>query len=415
MHFKYGYGKGFKEFDIQDGNIIGELVSNEVKVELTGIDEVRRALLNPIGTGRLSSIVKPGEKIAIVTSDITRPMPTSTVLPLVVDELLEAGAKYENITLVFALGCHRKHTEEEKKRLAGEELYGKIRCVDSDAKRCRLLGTTTAGTPVEVFEEVASADRVICLGNIEYHYFAGYSGGAKAIMPGVSTRAAIQANHSFMVSDDARAGAMDDNPVRNDIEEVTRFLPIDFILNVVLDENKRIIKAVAGHHAEAHREGCRFLDSLYKVRIRSRADIVITTPGGFPKDINLYQAQKALDNAKHAVRDGGIIILLAACTEGYGESVFERWINESSSPDDLLERIGMNFELGGHKAAAIALIEKKAKVFIVSDMPFDMSKKIYMEPFDDMQQAIDKAFSELGPDARVLLMPHGGSTLPVVE
>ena len=265
----------------------------------------------------------------------------------------------------------------------------------------------------EIFD--SCTDRVVCLGNIEYHYFAGYSGGAKAIMPGVSTRAAIQANHSAMVMDAARAGALDGNPVRNDIEEVTKFLPIDFILNVVLDENKRIIKAVAGHHVEAHREGCKFLDSLYKVKNKLRADIVITTPGGFPKDINLYQAQKALDNAKYAVRDGGIIILLAACTEGYGEGVFERWINESSSPDDLIEKIGRNFELGGHKAAAIALVEKKAKVFIVSDMPFEMSRKIYMEPFDDIQKAIDTAFSELGPDARVLLMPYGGSTLPVAE
>jgi nickel-dependent lactate racemase len=414
MHFKYGYGKGFKEFDIRDENIMVELASNEVKVELTGIDEVRRALLNPIGTSRLSSIVKPGEKIAIITSDITRPMPSKVVLTPVVDELLEAGVKYEDITVVFALGSHRKHTEDEKKYLVGEDLYGKIRCVDSDVNRCKMLGTTTSGTPVEVFDEVAAANRVVCLGNIEYHYFAGYSGGAKAIMPGVSTRAAIQANHSAMVMEAARAGALDDNPVRNDIEEVTRFLPIDFIVNVVLDESKKIIKAVAGHHVKAHREGCKFLDSLYKVKIRSKADIVITTPGGYPKDINLYQAQKALDNAKHAVRDGGIIILLAACTEGYGEGVFERWIKESSSPDDLIRKIGMNFELGGHKAAAIALVEKKARVFIVSDMPQEMSRKLYMEPFDSMDAALSNAFSALGNDALVLLMPHGGSTLPVL-
>lgn len=414
MLFKYGYGKGSREFVIRDGNIMAELSRNNTEITLTGIDEVRRALLYPIGTRRLSSIVKPGEKIAVITSDITRPMPSSSVLPPVIGELLEAGAEYEDITVVFALGSHRKHTEEEKKYLAGDEIYGKIRCVDSDVNRCKMLGATTAGTPVEIFDEVALADRIVCLGNIEYHYFAGYSGGAKAIMPGVSTRAAIQANHSAMTRDTARAGAMDDNPVRKDIEEVVRFLPIDFILNVVLDENKRIIKAVAGHHVEAHREGCRFLDSLYKVKIRSRADIVITTPGGYPKDINLYQAQKALDNATHAVRDGGIIILLAACTEGYGETVFERWIRESSSPDDLINKIGMNFELGGHKAAAIALVEKKAKIFIVSDMPAEMSRKMYMEPFDDMQKALDRAFSELGTDASVLLMPHGGSTLPVI-
>ena len=415
MHFKYGFGKDFREFDIGDRNIMAELSQNSVETKLTGADEVIRALKEPIGTGRLSTIVKPGEKIVIITSDITRPMPTRIVLPPIMAELAQAGVKYDDITVVFALGNHRKQSEDEKKYLVGEEIYNKVRCVDSDVKRCKMLGTTSSGTPVEIFEAVAGADRIICLGNIEYHYFAGYSGGAKAIMPGVSTRAAIQANHSGMVRDAARAGAIDDNPVRQDIEEVVRFVPIDFIVNVVLDENKRIIKAVAGHHVEAHRVGCRFLDGLYKVSIPQKADIVITTPGGFPKDINLYQAQKALDNAKHAVRDGGIIILLAACTEGYGESVFERWIKESISPDDLVTKIKNNFELGGHKAAAIALVEKKARIFMVSDMPAEMSEKLYMEPFGNMDDALAKAFCELGPDARVLLMPHGGSTLPVLE
>lgn len=415
MHFKYGFGKGFKEFDINDENIMAELNQNTVKTELTGRDEIVRALENPIGTQRLFTIVKPGEKVAIITSDITRPMPSKVVLPPLLDELTLAGVKNYDITIVFALGSHRKHTDDEKKYLVGEDIFKRINCVDSDPNKCIMLGTTSSGTPVEIFDAVADADRVICLGNIEYHYFAGYSGGAKAIMPGVSTRAAIQANHSAMVKDEARAGAINDNPVRQDIEEVVRFVPIDFILNVVLDENKRIIKAVAGHHVDAHREGCRFLDSLYKVTIPAKADIVITTPGGFPKDINLYQAQKALDNAKHAVRDGGIIILLAACTEGYGESVFERWINTSTSPDDLVTKIRENFELGGHKAAAIALVEKKAQVFIVSDMPHEMSKRLFMEPFDSMDAALSNAFSALGDDASVLLMPHGGSTLPVVS
>ncbi|NMA34197.1 MAG: nickel-dependent lactate racemase [Clostridiaceae bacterium] len=414
MHFKYKYGRGYREFDIPDVNIMAELRQNDVRVELTGIDEVRRALREPISSKRLSGIVSSGEKTVIVTSDITRPMPTRTVLPVVLEELQSAGVRYEDITVVFALGSHRKHTEEEMRYLLGDDIYEKVRCVDSDPDRCRMLGTTSRGTPVEIFEEVADADRIICLGNIEYHYFAGYSGGAKAIMPGVSTRAAIQANHSAMIRDEARAGALDGNPVRKDIDEVAKFVPIDFIVNVVLDENKNIIKAVAGHYLHAHREGCLFLDTLYKVTIPAKADIVITTPGGFPKDINLYQAQKALDNAKHAVRDDGIIILLASCSEGYGEKVFERWINSSDSPDSLIERIKTNFELGGHKAAAIALVEKKARVFIVSDLDRGMCERLYMEPFSGMQEALERAFSLLGPDARVLLMPHGGSTLPVV-
>lgn len=274
------------------------------------------------------------------------------------------------------------------------------------------MGTTTMGTPVDIFTPVAKADRRICLGNIEYHYFAGYSGGAKAIMPGVSTRAAIQSNHSAMVKAEARAGAMDDNPVRQDIEEVVDYCPIDFILNVVLDEKKKIIKAVAGHHIKAHREGCKFLDSLYKIAIPERADIVITTPGGYPKDINLYQAQKALDNAKHAVKDGGVVILLAACTEGLGEEVFERWMLNASSIDSTIDDIQKNFELGGHKAAAISLVNKKAQIYLVSDMEADFVEKLFLKPFSEVNDALDCAFKKLGKDAKVLLMPFGGSTLP---
>lgn len=415
MYFKYGFGKGFKEFEINDDNILMEMRQNEISTGLTGEDAVRSALKNPIGSKMLHEIVKPGEKIVIITSDITRPMPSKTVLPSVLEELVKAGADYQDITVVFALGSHRKHSDEEKKYLVGEDVCSKVKCIDSDPDDCVRMGVTSRGTPVDIFTAVAKADRRICLGNIEYHYFAGYSGGAKAIMPGVSTREAIQANHSRMVKNEARAGAIDDNPVRLDIEEVVKYVPIDFIVNVILDEKKNIIKAVAGHHIHAHREGCSFLDSLYKVQIPARADIVITTPGGYPKDINLYQAQKALDNAKHAVRDGGVVILVAACTEGFGEETFERWIRGSKTPDKMIGDIQANFELGGHKAAAIALVRKKAKIFIVSKMDKQLARKIFMEPFDEVSEALIRAFEELGQDAKVLLMPYGGSTLPVLK
>ncbi|MDP4094295.1 MAG: nickel-dependent lactate racemase [Bacillota bacterium] len=415
MHFKYGFGKGFSEFDLDEKNILMELRQNEVKVELTGAQEVRRAIENPIGSPRLRDITKPGEKVVIVTSDITRPMPSKIAVPEVVKEILKSGVSEKDITVVFALGSHRKHTEDEKKYLVGEDVYNRIRCIDSDTSDYVRMGISKMGTPIDIFSEVANADRRICLGNIEFHYFAGYSGGAKAILPGVSTRDTIQANHSAMVKAAAKAGAIDDNPVRQDIEEVTDYVNIDFILNVVLDEHKNIIKAVAGHHTAAHREGCHFLDSLYKVEIPEKADIVITTPGGYPKDINLYQAQKALDNSKHAVKEGGIVILLASCKEGFGEKVFERWIRAASSPDSLIEDIQKNFELGGHKAAAIALVQKQASVFLVSDFEPEDVKKMFMEPFSSVDAALKEAFSKLGNNAKVILMPYGGSTLPVLK
>ncbi len=274
------------------------------------------------------------------------------------------------------------------------------------------LGVTRRGTPVDITRTVAEADRVVCLGNIEFHYFAGYSGGAKAVMPGVSTRDAIQCNHRLMTSPDACAGRLEGNPLREDIEEAAAMLGVDFILNVVLDEHKQIIKAFAGDVTAAHREGCRYFDTLYRVEIPERADIVIVSQGGAPKDLNLYQTQKALDNAKHAVKKGGVIILVGSCREGLGEKHFEEWMTQSPSPEYMIERIGRDFVLGGHKAAAIAMVLQNADIYLVSELEPDFVRSIFLKPFADVQTALDAAFAAQGPDAKVIFMPYGGSTLP---
>lgn len=376
---------------------------------------MRRALREPVGAPPLRQVVRPGEKIAVITSDITRPMPTRKVMPALLDELYAAGVKPEDITLVFALGSHRSQTDEERRRLAGERAWNEIRCVDCDPDDCVHLGVTSAGTPVDITRVVAEADRRICLGNVEYHYFAGYSGGAKAIMPGCSTRAAIQSNHSMMVRAEAAAGNLKTNPVRRDIEEAAALCGIDYILNVVLGEHKEILRAAAGDVTLAHRELCAFLDKIYLNELPQAADIVLVSQGGAPKDLNLYQTQKALDNARHAVRQGGIIILIGSCREGLGERVFEQWMTTSPSPEAMIERIGRDFQLGGHKAAAIAITLQKAKIFLVSELEDDFVRSIFLTPQPSAQAALEQAFRELGGDASVLAMPFGGSTLPRVN
>lgn len=414
MRLEFGFGTGTQAVEVPKQNLIGVLHANDVPVGLTGEAEVRRALSAPIGSPRLRDIVHPGETVAIITSDITRPMPTYKVMPALLDELYAAGVRREDITLVFALGSHRKQTAAEHQKLAGERAYAEIRCVDSDPDDCVSYGTTSRGTPVDIFRIVAEADRRICLGNIEYHYFAGYSGGAKAIMPGVSTRAAIQANHSRMVLPEAKAGALETNPLRLDIEEAGAMVGIDFIVNVVLSEHKEILRAVAGDAVAAHRAGCAFLDALYRKELKAPADIVIVSQGGAPKDLNLYQTQKALDNAKHAVRDGGVIILIGSCHEGLGEKTFEEWMTTAPTAHSLIERIGREFRLGGHKAAAIAMVLERAEVDLVSDLDDDFVRSIFLVPQPSAQAALDHAFEKLGPDATVLAMPYGGSTLPTV-
>ena len=288
------------------------------------------------------------------------------------------GALEDDITRIAAL------TGDAKVRLTPRSVL--VMCADNG-----VAAPDIAITPVRITRVVAEADRRICLGNIEYHYFAGYSGGAKAIMPGSSTPEAIQANHSMMVDERARAGNLKDNPIREDLEEGERMCPADFILNVVLDEHKKIIHAVAGDVTEAHRAGCKFLDSLYQVEIPEKADIVIVSQGGAPKDANLYQTQKALDNSKHAIKPGGSIILVGACQEGMGSAIFEEWMTQAGRPEDLIERIRKNFKLGGHKAAAIAQILKRADIRLVSEMDPNFVRSIFMEPYESLAPAFADA------------------------
>jgi nickel-dependent lactate racemase len=410
--FCIGYGSGTRSFHLDDSRLILEMAAQAPARDIDETREILRALREPIGTPPLRQLAKPGETVCIITSDITRPCPSARILPPLIDELDQAGVRQEDITVVFALGSHRRHTEEEKQNLVGDGVYSRVHTVDSDPEDTVCLGYTSRGTPVNIFSLVAQSDRRICVGNIEYHYFAGYSGGGKAIMPGVSDREAIQANHSRMTEAAARAGAIEDNPIRLDIEEAADICGCDFILNVVLDEDKKIIKAVCGDHRLAHRAGCAFLDQIYKIPIPRLADLVIATPGGLPKDINLYQTQKALDNAARAVRPGGIIVLAGECREGFGEQVFGDWLIEAAKPDDLLHRVKGEFRLGGHKAVAIALVLAKAEVYFVSSMPCEQAEKTFMRPFADLDLAIAAALEKLGSDATVIVMPHAGSTLP---
>ena len=415
MNLEFGYGNTVQKVEVPAGNLLAVLQANPMDHARHGQSAVRHALENPIGTPRLETLVKPGIKIAIVTSDISRPLPSYDMLPPVLDALTSAGIPMEDVTVVFALGSHRCHTEAEMRRLVGDAVYETVRCVDSDPNDCIHMGTTAAGTPVDITRTVAEADFRICLGNIEFHYCAGYSGGAKAIMPGVSTHDAIQANHRMMVSQDACAGKLQGNPLREDIEEAGDICGIHYIVNAVLDEHKHIVYAVAGDVTQAHRVGCAYLDKMYRTPIPAKADIVLVSQGGAPKDANLYQTQKALDNAKHAVRKGGTIILMGACNEGFGSAKFESWLTQAPTAHSMVERIGREFQLGGHKAAAIGMVLENADIDFVSEMDPEFVRSIFLNPQPSAQAALDAAFAKYGSNATVIAMPYGGATLPILE
>jgi len=369
-------------------------------------EEILQALRNPCQSLPLRESAHPGDKIAIIVSDISRPSPSYLLLPPILEELAAAGCTDDNIIIVFALGIHRKMTPEEMAKAIGSEVCAHYKTVQPDD--FVLLGHSSYGTPFEIAREVVEADFVILTGNLEFHYFAGYSGGYKAIMPGVSTRAAIQNNHKMMLDPASAIGVADGNPVRMDIEECRKYFPRTFMLNVLLDSQKKILAAVAGDPIAAHRQGAILLDRYYKIPVEEAADTVIVSAGGFPKDINLYQAQKALDNASHVVKKGGRIVLVGELSEGFGEDIFEEWLVNAPDPPSLLQKIREQFILGGHKAAAIAKVLGYADIYLLSQMDADLVRKIFFIPISQIEEAVPQ-------EGSIYIIPYGNQTLPVLK
>lgn len=407
-----GYGNGMMAVEIPAESLLDVLRPAEPELPASEADEIERALDNPTGSPRLEDLAKPGMRVVVMASDITRPSPTSKLLPPILRRLNSAGVADSDITVMFGLGIHRQHTAQEKKALVGPEVFDRVKCVDStESGEFVFLGTTSRGTPIEINRLVAECDLLIATGNVEYHYFAGYSGGAKAVIPGACSKRTVEANHSMQLLPGAEIGSYDDNPVRQDIEEAAKMVGLDFIVNVVLDEKKRIVRAVSGDPLAAHAEARGLTDSVYGVKIDCLADVVLASAGGYPKDLNMYQAQKSLENAKHAVREGGVIILAAECSEGFGEPTFEEYMT-GRGRDEILESIRRKFALGGHKAAAVARVLKRADVCLVSALDEGSVRRCGMKPFAGLQEALAEALSRTGPGSKVWVMPYAGSTVP---
>lgn len=403
------YGKGHFQVEVPDKNYAGTLLPNELAGAKDEQAEIKRALENPIGSERLREKLKKGMKAVVIISDVTRPCPSFKFLPLLLDEINAGGVPDEDVTVIVARGTHRKTTEEEKKALMGIS-YGRVRCIDDDPADCKYVGTSTFGHKIYIFREVVDADAVICTGNTEYHYFAGYSGGAKAVLPGCASLETVKINHEMMTSPKAETGRLD-SPIREEIDQVPGMMKIDFLLDVVLNSKKEIVAAVAGDVMKAHREGVKLVDRMYCVQV-PKADIVLVSAGGYPKDINMYQAQKAMDNAKHAVKDGGAMILVAQCTECLGNDVFACWVDEATTIEAQARRMDEHFELGGHKASVIAKTAMKCDIYLVSEIPDETVRKMFLIPAKTPEEALKASFKKLGPDARVLVSPYGGMVLP---
>jgi nickel-dependent lactate racemase len=413
------YGKTEVCARIPTRNYLGTIEPKEKPGVLDPLAEIIRALREPIGSRPLSEIVKPENRIAIVADDFTRPAPSRLMIPPLLDELNRLGVKDENITIIFGCGTHRAVKPEEASNLLGETIVNRIKTISNECndKEHVYVGTTKRlGTRVSVNRAFAGADVRILTGDIELHYYAGYGGGRKSVLPGVSSSETIQHNHAHLLDPDSRTGILEGNPVHEDMIQAARLAKVDFILNVVTNSKNEIVKAYAGDLEKAFYEGVKLVEEMYKVPIDRRADIVVVSPGGHPMDIDLYQAYKGVDSALEAVKRNGVIVWIAECPEGHGNEAFYDWMLKFKEVKDMEKEIKRNFVMGGHKSYYLLKALQKVKIILISTMPDYYAANVFkLKTARAVNDAMQEAFSIAGSDAKVWVMPHGNLTLPLIQ
>jgi len=378
------------------------------------------ALENPIGRPPLGRIVQPGERVAIVVNDITRLTRTGLILPPILETLNAAGIPDRDIFIVFALGIHRRQTDDERKQIVGEEVYARIRSFDhisTDDAGLVEIGTTSFGNRVEINREVWEADRIVLTGEIIYHLIAGYSGGRKSLVPGVAGFRTTTFNHRMIFDPNCRSGKLEGNPAHEDLLEACRMVDPDFLVNVVLSPEGKLIRVVTGHFEKAHREGCRTVDEMLRVPLEKPYDLLVASAGGFPLDIDLRQAHKGLENACQALRPGGSILFYAECPNGAGIQSFADYINRYADDREMQAALEREFVVGGHKAYWVARLGRLYRVYLVSRLDPDFVRRCHFIPVSpqDHQAALQDLLRETGPAGRVGVLPYAGFTLPAVE
>lgn len=417
--YAYKYGKTKVHFTLDADLIIDELCIKEYPSLPDPVESVKAAIRNPIGARPLRDIVKPGETVAFIVNDTTRVANSHVFMPILLDELNAAGIPDKDMWIVFALGTHRLMTAEEMAGEVGTDVAKRVKMYNSECKdksQFQYYGTTSYGTPVYFNKQVVAADHIVCTGSVVHHFFAGFGGGRKALLPGVSYYETVRKNHSLMLDPNAVIGRLEGNPIYHDQIEGTEMCRPSFLLNVVLNEKKEFLKVFAGDYILAHQESCRFVNEVYGVPVEQEADLVIASCGGYPKDINVYQLQKTMDNAWCAVREGGVVIILGECAEGSGSAAYEKTMQKYVTPEQVAAAVKADFQIGAHKAYAVTRLMKKAEFILVSSMEPELAKLLLFTPAKDLEEALKIAFTKLGSSQPgITLMPMGSLTVPLIN
>ncbi|MCS7115333.1 MAG: nickel-dependent lactate racemase [Nitrososphaerota archaeon] len=413
------YGKTEVCLRIPARNFLGSIEPKEKPGVPDAKAEIKRALKEPIGSKRLDEIVKPESRVAIVVDAAYGPAPSHIMVQSILDDLSGAGVKDENVTVIFGCGAHKAVADEEAVRILGEEVLKRVKALSHNSRAQDLvyLGVTSKhGTKVYVNRIFAEADVKILTSCVRFHYYAGYSGGGTGVLPGVSGEDTIRANHAMLLNPNARVGVLDGNPIHEDMVEAAKMAKVDFTLNVVTNSKGDVVKAFAGDLEQAFYEGVKVVDEMYRVSVNRRADIVVVSPGGHPDDVNLFQAYGAVESALEAVKRGGVVILAAECSEGYGNKAFYDWMVNFKDLKIVEREIKRNFVFGGHGAYYLLRALQKAQIILVSVMPDYYAVNVFrLKTARTVNEALNQAFKMVGDNAKVWAMPYGNLTLPEVK
>lgn len=417
--YRIPYGRGSLAFTLPEGIHADWLAPADSPGASDPLATVSAALEKPLGGGRLVDFAG-ARTAAVAINDNTRPVPHRYLLPPLLATLESLGIPPQAITLVVATGAHGAMTPDAFPEVVPAGTLGRYPVVSHDCDDeggLVDLGSTERGTPVKINRHFYKADLRITVGNIEPHQFAGFSGGVKTAAIGLGGRAGISHNHALMMLPESRIGAHLTNPVRLDIEAMGARIGVHFSLNTILNSRKEIVHALFGEPAAVMGAGVPLSRQVCQVTVSDRYDLLVVSPGGHPKDINVYQAQKALGHASLIVREGGTVILAAACPEGSGSERYEAWMAQGiRSHDDVLARFKREgFRIGPHKAFQIARDASRVKLRWMSDMKPEVVRFLLLDPIDDLQAAVNEAVAGLPSSARVGVMPFAHATIPVLN
>jgi nickel-dependent lactate racemase len=417
--FSFHYGHSFLSFTLPETFEIHQVLPSFVEPDKPEKEIVRQAIDQPLNALVLSEMVTPESTVAIVINDKTRPVPNSMLVPLLLEELFTSGVKQENIRFIIGVGTHTPMSEDEYPKLLPAEIIKKYSIIShncDDEMGLNYKGITTRGTPVFVNREFDKADIRIVVGNIEPHHFAGFSGGVKSAAIGVCGRRTITTNHSLLLNKDATVGNFETNPLRQDIEEIGQLIHVDLALNVVMNTNKQILSCLFGKPEDVMREGMKVSRRVSMQELPHPVDLVIASAGGYPKDINLYQAQKAMTHASLILRPGGIILLAAACEEGIGSPEYEIFMQDVYSLDDSIAKFSEQvFSIGPHKAFQIARIAKDHPILLLSLLPPERVRQLLLTPVNSIEDGLFQANKMDNRIHSIAVLPYAVSTIPIIS